>query len=955
VASQESSGSPTQAGVWRFGAVALDEQRAELRVAGVRAELDRSSYDVLLALLRHAGEVVTKDELLEAGWPGRVVSENSLAKAVSRLRLALRDDAAALRSVHGYGYRLAAAVSWQASDGSGSATQAHDAVAHLHAGDALPHRPGWRLERRLGQGSAGVIFLARAVDGAQRAVKFATSETGLRSLKREIALTRYVDATRPEVAAAAVAPVLGWNLSQPPFFLERPFFADGDLAEWAAARGGLDALPFARRLDLCIGLCEAVAGLHEAGVIHKDLKPENLYPVRDGDGPWRLVLSDLGAGEAAQPRLLEYGITLSIAATAASPQAGSALYMAPEVIAGEMPTQRSDVFALGVLLYQMAVGNLRRSLAPGWENDVDDPLLREDIALAAAANPDRRQVDARGLAERLRTLAARHAAQQARMASEREQARRNAERLRDRHRLRVGGLLAGALCLGLVASLLLYSRAEKARRQAEEQAQQRQAVLDFVTRDILGQADPYAKAGGAGISLREAVERASTHVDQRLREDPAAAAAVHAMVAAVDFAQDRHDAAIAAYKRAGALYRQAGDGHAAARVRVDTGLCDVQRIAGRLEEAEASCGSALRLARATGAELDFATLKLGQLRTEQGRYPEAQRILRPLLEGQAFAGDDNAQGELRWSLGLCARNLGHYAAARSHFEALLALYRKSGTDSTWTAWAYNSLGSVMFETADYARAETTLLAARRIFADTQGAGQVEAQMPNIWRAEIRLQRGQWREAADFEAALLAAWSTLAPQHALRQNALASLAWAQAEAGDAVAARALLERAWRDRAKVFGTPGTRIATRTLRWTRAALALGDAERAGELLRIADAAIAREVPDPHPLRGEALCTRARWQLATGNGNGAARSAEACVRMLLRFHPATHPLVRQARVLAAAARTEGARAAKATVAGSPRSASTGWPVTRVRRESARSPAARCSPSAAACASSGA
>ena len=86
VASQESSGSALSgpepsppAGVWRFGAVALDEQLAELRVAGQPIELDRSSYDVLLTLLRHAGEVVTKDELLEAGWPGRVVSENSLA------------------------------------------------------------------------------------------------------------------------------------------------------------------------------------------------------------------------------------------------------------------------------------------------------------------------------------------------------------------------------------------------------------------------------------------------------------------------------------------------------------------------------------------------------------------------------------------------------------------------------------------------------------------------------------------------------------------------------------------------------------------------------------------------------------------------------------------------------------------------------------------------------------
>ena len=101
-------------GVWRYGDCELDERVATLRVGTAAVELDRSSYDVLLALLRHAGEVVTKDELLEAGWPGRVVSENSLAKAVSRLRHALGPDGEAIRAVHGYGYRLAAAVAFHA-------------------------------------------------------------------------------------------------------------------------------------------------------------------------------------------------------------------------------------------------------------------------------------------------------------------------------------------------------------------------------------------------------------------------------------------------------------------------------------------------------------------------------------------------------------------------------------------------------------------------------------------------------------------------------------------------------------------------------------------------------------------------------------------------------------------------------------------------------------------------
>ena len=77
------------AGRWRFGTVEVDERAGEVAVGGQRVDLDRSGFDVLLALLRHAGEIVSKDELLDAGWPGRVVTENSLAKAVSRLRRAL--------------------------------------------------------------------------------------------------------------------------------------------------------------------------------------------------------------------------------------------------------------------------------------------------------------------------------------------------------------------------------------------------------------------------------------------------------------------------------------------------------------------------------------------------------------------------------------------------------------------------------------------------------------------------------------------------------------------------------------------------------------------------------------------------------------------------------------------------------------------------------------------------
>ena len=92
---------------WLFGAVVLDERALELQVNGQRVELPRKPLELLMFLLRHAGEVVTKEQLLQAVWPGRIVSETSLTNAIGKLRTALDDDAQQIvTSVYGYGYRF---------------------------------------------------------------------------------------------------------------------------------------------------------------------------------------------------------------------------------------------------------------------------------------------------------------------------------------------------------------------------------------------------------------------------------------------------------------------------------------------------------------------------------------------------------------------------------------------------------------------------------------------------------------------------------------------------------------------------------------------------------------------------------------------------------------------------------------------------------------------------------
>lgn len=463
-------------------------------------------------------------------------------------------------------------------------------------------------------------------------------------------------------------------------------------------------------------------------------------------------------------------------------------------------------------------------------------------------------------------------------------------------------LLCALLGASLLAMTAAYVSAERARGRARADAAQRDAALRFVVDDILGQADPYARGSAArDPSVRAAVDRAATTVDRRAAVDPAGAATIHALVGDVYFGHDEHAAAIDHYRRALALYRRARPLQVDAMVRVETSLCDVQRIAARLIEAEAACTAALRRAREAGTGVALATLKLGQLRGEQGRYPQSQALLQPLLADRTLLADRKARGELHWALGLAARALGQYPQARAHFEQLAQVAQELGPDSTWIGWAYNSLGSVLVETGDYERADAMLVRARQAFAHSQGPNQIETYMPDAWRAEIRLQRGQWDEAIAMLRGILAGWgSKLAADHPLRLRIEANLAWALAMRGDRQAASGMLDTTLGGGDGRPSRGDDRTAPyRTLRWARTALALDRLAQADQLLHSFGAA-AVQLPDPHPLRAEATCLRARWLGATGRGDAARRESRTCLQQLARYFPASHPLQREAAALA-------------------------------------------------------
>ena len=96
---------------WRFEGRELDEETRRLTVRGVETPIERKPFEVLVYLLRNPDRAVRKQELLEALWPGRILSETVLSRAVMLARQAIGDDdQQIIKTVYGYGYRLVAAL-----------------------------------------------------------------------------------------------------------------------------------------------------------------------------------------------------------------------------------------------------------------------------------------------------------------------------------------------------------------------------------------------------------------------------------------------------------------------------------------------------------------------------------------------------------------------------------------------------------------------------------------------------------------------------------------------------------------------------------------------------------------------------------------------------------------------------------------------------------------------------
>jgi serine/threonine-protein kinase len=163
------------------------------------------------------------------------------------------------------------------------------------AGLEIPRRKGWTLERQLGLGGFGEVWLGINEKMRERRVfKFCFDADRLRSFRREITLFRLLRETlgdRPDIAQLHEV-----QLEQPPYYLESEYSELGNLEEWCATQGGLANVPLADRIDIVARVADAVAAAHSVGVLHKDIKPSNILMYRDADGLVKPRIADFGIG-----------------------------------------------------------------------------------------------------------------------------------------------------------------------------------------------------------------------------------------------------------------------------------------------------------------------------------------------------------------------------------------------------------------------------------------------------------------------------------------------------------------------------------------------------------------------------------------------------------------------------------------------------------------------------------
>jgi serine/threonine protein kinase/Tfp pilus assembly protein PilF len=323
----------------------LDPRSYELRQAGRPLKLERIPMELLLLLVEHRGQLVSREQIVEKIWGKDVFldADTSINSAVRKIRQVLKDDPEQPRfvqTVTGRGYRFIAPVKEVLPQIPVALAESPPSPADL-LGQTISH---YRILSKLGSGGMGVVYEAEDVRlGRRVALKFLPEhltgdQKALQRFRREARTASSLNhpgiCTIYEVEERDHQPVIVMEL------LEGENLKDG-------IRKG--AIPIDQLLDISIQVSDALEAAHGKGIIHRDIKPGNIFVVCGG----RAKVLDFGLAKMVAPDQSE---PHDEALTAHGVFPGTTAYMSPEQVRGEEIDTRSDLFSLGVVMYEMATG-----------------------------------------------------------------------------------------------------------------------------------------------------------------------------------------------------------------------------------------------------------------------------------------------------------------------------------------------------------------------------------------------------------------------------------------------------------------------------------------------------------------------------------------------------------------------------------------------------------------------
>ncbi|MEQ1472287.1 MAG: tetratricopeptide repeat protein, partial [Candidatus Acidiferrum sp.] len=197
----------------------------------------------------------------------------------------------------------------------------------------------YEIEQMLGEGGMGSVYKAKDLEldrfVALKVIRpeFAMHEEVLRRFKQELILAR-------KITHKNVIRIFDLGELDNVKFITMEFIEGQDLSSLAKER-----LPFEKSADIIYQVCTALDAAHAEGVVHRDLKPQNIMLDKSG----RVIVMDFGIA-----RTMEHGAGM----TNTGALIGTPDYMSPEQVMGEHVDSRSDIFAVGIMFYQLLVGQL---------------------------------------------------------------------------------------------------------------------------------------------------------------------------------------------------------------------------------------------------------------------------------------------------------------------------------------------------------------------------------------------------------------------------------------------------------------------------------------------------------------------------------------------------------------------------------------------------------------------